>query len=838
MTKQSFSSCLLALILVFAFAGCEGERNPFYTGYGDLELELTADTTISNVAGARPLEIGMPDVSRFSLSLQSPDAGYAKEWQAFSEFVSDRKLFPVGTYEVTARSFGDDMEGVDVVPYSGSVRVLLSDNTSTTAKLACAVATSLVSVSASQAFKSYFTHYSVRLKSELGRYVDIPSDGAHVASILPGRVDIELSLTRSDGRSVSINPAEIADAHAGEHYEIRLDVKSGSTPMLQMIYDKATLQTPRLIPLDDRLFDGKNPEIETIGFSSGKDNILVEHTSGTSAMKCDIKSPGGLASLKLTVLPSANGQSYEKELVGLDAVALEQTGIRAAGNIKESQAAEVDFSGILPLLSAAEGGEDAVYRFILQAKDLYGRVAETPAMLVVQSKPVVLSIERPKPIGMDATEATLTVDYNGTDFSKNVEIRKSDGEGEWVKVVPKSVKEEQGRAVAVIPVTAGGESQKFMAVYRNGWRKSSVVEIVRNVPAYTVRSGSDNVWSSKVDLYVASESLSAVVPYLTVLVKSEGGEWHPAVTERNVATGRITVSTLMPSTSYTISVGSGSGSPKLLNVRTESAVQLTNNSFEDRQRTINIKTIYCGGKYSNLVSWMPLYNTASIRVDEPKSWASVNAKTCSEYARTANTWFKVPTTESIEGGYEGAYAVKLRNAAWDPEGVEPPRDVRTDREYYSSKVPEIKYRAAGKLFLGSYSYDKSGRETYNEGIPFSSRPTAVMGSYSYVQDPHDTAERGMVRIRILAGSGNDKVVIGEGVGYLSPSTSYKTFRVEVKYTVRDRRATELQLMISSSSYASYSIEEESRRIKTTNYLQRGVSTGAELIIDNIGLLYE
>ena len=834
MTKLSFSKCLLAMLSVFAFAGCEGERNPFYTGYGDLEIELSADTVISNVAGAHPLAIGMPDVSRFKLSLQSRKEDYAKEWQAFSEFESDRRLFPVGAYDVAAQSFEDDMEGTDFIPFAGSAQVLLSDNATTTAELRCAVPTTLVTVSYSQAFESYFTYYSVRLKSEVGRYVEIPSDGTHVASIRPGRVDIELSLTRSDGRSVSVNPAEIANARAGEHYELRLDVESGTTPMLRMIYDEATLKTPLLIPLDDRLFDGKNPEIKTSGFSSGKENILVEHTSGAGATKCTIKSPGGLKSLKLTIIPSDNGEPYENELIGTDATALANKGIHVTGNVKDSQTAEVDFSGVLPLLSAAQSGDDAIYRFILQAKDRFGRVAETPAMLVVRSKPVALSIERPNPIDMDATEATLTIAYNGTDFSENVEIRKSDEDGVWEKVAPKSVKEEKGRTVVVIPVTAGGKSQKFMAVYRNGWRKSAAVEIVRNVPAYTVSSGSNNVWSSKVDLYVESRSLAEVVPYLDVLVKSDKGEWHPAVTERDVATGRITVSTLIPSTSYTISVGSGSGSPTLLKVHTESAVQLTNNSFEDRQRTIDIKTIYCGGKYSNLVSWMPLYNTATIRVDEPKSWASVNAKTCSEYARTANTWFKVPSTESIEGGYEGAYAVKLRNAAWDPEGVEPPRDVRTDREYYSSKAPDIKYRAAGKLFLGSYSYDKSGRETYNEGIPFTSRPTAVMGSYSYVQDPHDTAERGMVHIRILSGSS----VIGEGIGYLPPSTSFRTFRVEVNYTVRDRRATELQLMISSSNYASYSIEEESSRIKTTNYLQRGVSTGAELIIDNIGLLYE
>lgn len=37
------------------------------------------------------------------------------------------------------------------------------------------------------------------------------------------------------------------------------------------------------------------------------------------------------------------------------------------------------------------------------------------------------------------------------------------------------------------------------------------------------------------------DDLSEVVPYIGVLVKPNGGGWHPAVTERNVADRRVTV---------------------------------------------------------------------------------------------------------------------------------------------------------------------------------------------------------------------------------------------------------------------------------------------------------
>ena len=51
-------------------------------------------------------------------------------------------------------------------------------------------------------------------------------------------------------------------------------------------------------------------------------------------------------------------------------------------------------------------------------------------------------------------------------------------------------------------------------------------------------------------------------------------------------------------------------------------------------------------------------------------------------------------------------------------------------------------------------------------------------------------------------------------------------------------ATKMKLLISSSCYASENQEEETKAIKTTNYLEKGISTGAELTVDDLILLYE
>ncbi|MBS7411247.1 MAG: hypothetical protein KIG59_09855, partial [Muribaculaceae bacterium] len=331
----------------------------------------------------------------------------------------------------------------------------------------------------------------------------------------------------------------------------------------------------------------------------------------------------------------------------------------------------------------------------------------------------------------------------------------------------------------------------------------------------------------------------SVVRYLKVYISEADDEWHPAVTEVVPEEHRITVSTLMPATNYSMVVTADGKDEQTFSFVTESALTLPNPSFEDDlKETVKIGSINCGGKYSNVSSWYPLYNTTSILVREAKGWASVNAKTCSRYAECSNTWFRVPSTEIVEVSHDGAYGVRLRNVAWDLHGVEPPRDTRTDNEYYSRNVPTIANRSAGKVFLGTYTFNADGTETYSEGIAFRSRPTAVSGYYRYRQDVHDASETGLVVVELLGETSVGETVIGRGEGRLSASTSFTLFKVPIVYTVRNLKATRLRLMISSSCYCSYNQADETAKIKTTDYLERGVSVGAELTLDDLRLYYE
>lgn len=844
-TRFLYTILSLAALLLTT-TGCHNDRNILITGYGDLNFTIHADTIAKGIAGAEDLSIPQPDIEQFEITASNTITGYTKTWKTIEEFEASHRKVPVGTYIFSASMGKMEEEGFDMLSFYGESSATVYDDMLTDVTLDCKIDNALVSSAISEAAVNEFKGISLRMKSTKGIYIGFSPDEHRAAYIRPGTIQGEVTLTNQEGKTITICPIEISNAQVSEHYCVRTDIaETAEGKALTFVYDEATLANPATVPINDDLFNATPPEIKTIGFTNNDPITILESESPQQAVRCEISAPNGLKSIRLTALSETLYQddiSQEIELVGKDLPILKKHGFVIEGNEENSTKATIDFTDMIPELSA-KTDEAATHYFILQAKDRYGMLANEPSVLAITTNPVKLLMDMPTPVGFDATTANIKLSYNGTNLERFVKIQyQVNQDGVWQEATPTAIKQEGNTYTLTVPIPEGDNHIEFRACYKNGRRTSNVVTLQRIIPDFTAYCGSENIWPSKADILIWSADNSKIIPYLSVYVKEQNGEFHPAVVERVTEEGRITVSTLMPSTSYTIKIMAGIGSAtskeQSFDITTEAALQLPNPSFEDNKTTIDISTINCGGKYSNLASWMPIYNTTSIKVNEPKEWTSVNTKTCSSYTQPENTWFKVPTTEIVRKGYEGAYAVKLRNAAWDLHGEEPPRDARTDREYYSRNAPEFSYRSAGKLFLGSYTFYPDGREEYKIGYPFTSRPTAIQGMYSYIQDNQDLTENGLVSIQMIREEYGQEYVIGEGKGLLKPSTSFTRFVVPITYSVRNKNATKMKLLISSSCYASENQEEETKAIKTTNYLEKGISTGAELTVDDLILLYE
>lgn len=844
-TRFLYTILSLAALLLTT-TGCHNDRNILITGYGDLNFTIHADTVAKGIAGAEDLSIPQPDIEQFEITASNTITGYTKTWKTIEEFEASHRKVPVGTYIFSASMGKMEEEGFDMLSFYGESSATVYDDMLTDVTLDCKIDNALVSSAISEAAVNEFKDISLRMKSTKGIYIGFSPDEHRAAYIRPGTIQGEVTLTNQEGKTITICPIEISNAQVSEHYCVRTDIaETAEGKALTFVYDEATLANPATVPINDDLFNATPPEIKTIGFTNNDPITILESESPQQAVRCEISAPNGLKSIRLTALSETlykNDISQEIELVGKDLPILKEHGFVIEGNEENSTKAVIDFTDMIPELSA-KSNEAATHYFILQAKDRYGMLANEPSVLAITTNPVKLLMDMPTPVGFDATTANIKLSYNGTNLERFVKIQyQVNQDGVWQEATPTAIKQEGNTYTLTVPIPEGDNHIEFRASYKNGKRTSNVVTLQRIIPEFTAYCGSENIWPSKADILIWSADNSKIIPYLSVYVKEQNGEFHPAVVERVTEEGRITVSTLMPSTSYTIKIMAGivsaTSKEQSFDITTEAALQLPNPSFEDNKTTIDISTINCGGKYSNLASWVPIYNTTSIKVNEPKEWTSVNTKTCSSYTQPENTWFKVPTTEIVRKGYEGAYAVKLRNAAWDLHGEEPPRDARTDREYYSRNAPEFSYRSAGKLFLGSYTFYPDGREEYKIGYPFTSRPTAIQGMYSYIQDNQDLTENGLVSIQMIREEYGQEYVIGEGKGLLKPSTSFTRFVVPITYSVRNKNATKMKLLISSSCYASENQEEETKAIKTTNYLEKGISTGAELTVDDLILLYE
>ena len=269
---------------------------------------------------------------------------------------------------------------------------------------------------------------------------------------------------------------------------------------------------------------------------------------------------------------------------------------------------------------------------------------------------------------------------------------------------------------------------------------------------------------------------------------------------------------------------------------TESVIQLPDFT-QGWGTTLFSGTINKGGKYYHKGFWGDnRFDTTvltALDLESSASWATVNSKTVPTTGNK-NTWYMVLSSMQQNNG------VLMRNVAWTITSNDPPSGSGgfSADQLTSLTPPTHEHRSAGKLFLGSYSYNHSTNvEIYNEGISFTSRPIKLKGTYTYVAN---NDQGGIVTVIVENREGGQTLKLAEGSEVLTATSSQKDFTVDLTYnTMFEKKATHLRVMFASSSNASNTQSVEDSKIKTTDNKGEAVSTGSELYIDkNIILEYK
>lgn len=853
---------------VLLLVSCANEENQVDSGYGSINVKVSADYQVVPVTRSTTeiTETTDPDVSEFALKLVSADGSFSRAWDSLADFDPAEKI-PVGTYTMSAYYGNLEEEGFDKPYYLGQSDVAVRYRENTPVDILCTLANVKVTVEYSDAFKKYFADYATTIHAAEGDYIKFEKEETRAAYVKPGKITIQTYLKKQNGIESTFEPAAIENAQPRQHYRIKLDIADNAAgeAQLSISFDETTETQPIAIDISDEVMVAPAPSFLPAGFESGTPLEVKENSyPDNRQVNISLTAKAGLAACTLTTSSAcleSEGWPREIDLVNLSSenrALLSRLGLKLKGFTEMgSKMGFIDFAEVFAHLHTLDGSDQ--HTFTLSAKDMYGKVSESPITLSVKSIPITFALQTPEPVFVGSKSVTIPVEFDGA-YIDQVKFSYLNAEGAKVNSNSTVVSSEGNLYQIKISIEATDKPVVVEGSYANG-AKTSTISIPVKTPAFTITAEEYDIWARRATVKLTAEDsqYQEAVDRYAVLFANSTGQWETVTS--TLSQGRRIITGLNPDTRYQLRGSCNSGQDNVnysgdLTLRTESAAAVPNGDFEEIAQTISVTDMNQGGKYS---VWPVNYqNTCSFTIQEPTGWASVNAKTCNLSAANQNSWFVIPSTYNTTLTWDayrsfapstvtpdlyrdltaqsGSNAMVVRNVAWDANGTTPATSGGAfNTTYYNTNVPGIANRSAGKLFLGSYSYS-GGSETYTEGVSFASRPSALKGWYKYANDGNDPTETGVVTVTLL----NGQKVIATGTARLSVAADYTEFSVPVTYSVTNQKATTLRIMITSSNHASYNQSEESAAIKTSvsNGQYESASRGATLTIDNLTFTYE
>lgn len=853
---------------VLLLVSCANEENQVDSGYGSINVKVSADYQVVPVTRSTTeiTETTNPDVSEFALKLVSADGSFSRAWDSLADFDPAEKI-PVGTYTMSAYYGNLEEEGFDKPYYLGQSDVAVRYRENTPVEINCTLANVKVTVEYSDAFKKYFADYATTIHAAEGDYIKFEKEETRAAYVKPGKITIQTYLKKQNGIESTFEPAAIENAQPRQHYRIKLDIADNAAgeAQLSISFDETTETQPIAIDISDEVMVAPAPSFLPAGFEPGTPLEVKENSyPDNRQVNISLTAKAGIASCTLTTSSASlesEGWPREIDLVNLSSenrALLSRLGLKLKGFTEMgSKMGFIDFAEVFAHLHTTDGSDQ--HTFTLSAKDMYGKVSESPITLSVKSIPITFALQTPEPVFVGSKSVTIPVEFDGA-YIDQVKFSYLNAEGAKVNSTSTVVSSEGNLYQIKISIEATDKPVVVEGSYANG-AKTSTISIPVKTPAFTITAEEYDIWARRATVKLTAEDsqYQEAVDRYAVLFANSTGQWETVAS--TLSQGRRVITGLNPDTRYQLRGSCNSGQDNVnysgdLTLRTESAAAVPNGDFEEIAQTISVTDMNQGGKYS---VWPVNYqNTCSFTIQEPTGWASVNAKTCNLSAANQNSWFVIPSTYNTTLTWDayrsfgmstvtpdlyrdltaqsGSNAMVVRNVAWDENGTTPGTSGGAfNTTYYNTNVPNIANRSAGKLFLGSYSYS-GGSETYTEGVSFASRPSALKGWYKYANDGNDPTETGVVTVTLL----NGQKVIATGTARLSAAADYTEFSVPVTYSVTNQKATTLRIMITSSNHASYNQSEESAAIKTSvsNGQYESASRGATLTIDNLTFTYE
>lgn len=826
----------LAVCFAILLSGCSSDHSGIQSGAGKIYPEVTVSTGLD--ADGASLPGNLPDADDLTLRISTDDGRYSGTWTPMSDYFPPEPLLS-GKYVVEAFYGTDLSEGFDAPYFYGKTECVLRDGAEERVEVDCRLANTLFGVHFSDDIKQAFAACSLTLHSYGGMFITYPQDETRYAFVRPGTISIGASVEFADGRKCDFEIASIPDVMPGTCYSLMVGVENAASgaPVFVLSFDERITSDDVKVALTPEFVAAPVPEVKCIGFVSGQPVVIAEGQRPASPLSMSVTTSALSRLVMTTVAPSLIERGWPAQIdlmSGADVSSLESLGLKI---IRDDNNIVIDFTDLLPHLRDTDRLDDS---FVVQAISVAGKTSE-PAVLSVALQSVKVEIVEVKSpvVGVDVAEMKVlcTDDAPGS----NLSLRIFDGKA-WNSVAISSVTpgENADEYILEFKVPEGTTPIQMQLLYCGAVRAETRLERVS--PEFKI----------EVDAF-ALKAVVRIVPSdpellgtITRLAGIYAGGGRTLQLSRNEATGEITVTGLKERTAYSFRAsvmsnpGEGDFTPAV-QVVTESAAGLPNGNFEEvNNKHTKYAGMPSGGRYSqNIVEIFNLQNYTDIDFTCPENWATINAKTYNTRASNVNTWYVIPAVRTVgedEAHAGTSYAVRIDNVAWDNTGAPIADYLQEGQPYvaYSRNVPKIKYRATGKLFIGSYKFDAATlEETYSEGMAFSSRPSALNGFYKFLPALPVESEAGMAKVEVL---GDGDLIIASGECRLLPATSYTAFTVPLTYKIFGAKAKTIKVMLAASAVIG-DIATETAAVVTVPDPVSSTSVGSSLWVDELTFSY-
>lgn len=846
---------LFFIFFLLFFSGCEKKHIENKTEKEinfNLNLATSSDFHIITRTQSPDSLFPIPETDDFKIQLLNASGSIIKEWATYSEMPHPVKLQANNKIQIKASHGTLGRSNFDAPYFSGDTTLFLQGDQETDITLTAGIDNVLASVRYRDNFKNYFKDYSTQLITSSDTIV-FGKEEKRTAFLPTGKLDVVLNMTKNDLTTTSLRALSLTNTKAAEYY--RFNVTLGGEQGYEKLFisfDSSTIEQPIEIALPQDWQAHKKPYLTPAFDTVPIHDFLVGESCPKGTFHTLITAIGKIGSCRIrtnSASLTAAGWPADVDLLKLTNAnrnRLHRFGLTWSEAMENANMAELDFSGIVTNLPAGK------HIITVDVTDISGQHCVplnlkfhiTPPLfeLVAPDKPAIArSLEYPFKIRISGgAPENIIIEYLNENQAFGVK--------EWTKCNVNSWN--WNPTMDTVYVYTRVNINKPTIQFRAKYGDETTNEITLSAVNPTFRLQKDGPeWAKRASLNIEQTdgthglAQNTLTEQYDVQISTDKTNWTHVLTEsiqfdkiNNLV--KFEVKQLEGNHTYYVRVAFDAKADlgicysDPIEIKTEEALESPKILFNEDKK-VNVQK---GGRYGKKVwwggeQWADYEYTDIIYYELTSPWENVNLKTIPSSATVKNSWYMVASTLRKDKG------VLLRNVGWDNTGESVPED-QSKRSLSELPAPKnIKHYSAGKLFLctGPYEFDHTKYEGhYNEGITFTSRPSALNFSYTYSPTNGD---KGFVKIEVLD---EDSNVIGEGKKIFEEKTSISPTSVSIIYTNTQKKAAKLKIMFASSASCSYNQKEEDSWIKsfTIDRNAEAIRTGSEFFIANVSLSYD